>query len=244
MSPSHSTYTLKQADLSPYSWDQTYATDLTTHASTPSHAGHAWFSDVNASHKVLKYLTSSALALDRETTSFLDLGTGNGEMLFLLREEGGFSNKLIGVDYSKLSVELCKKLAQQKGLVLGPSLDGRNSMEFTLWDILHSKPRPEWVEGFDVVLDKGTFDAVSLSGEVDELQRRVFEGYARRVVGLVKEGGMVVVTSCNWTEEELKTWFCGEESILEVYGRVEYPVLKFGGQTGQSVCSVCFKKKS
>lgn len=55
---------------------------------------------------------------------------------------------------------------------------------------------------------------------------------------------MVVVTSCNWTDEELNTWFCGEESILEVYGRVEYPVFKFGGQTGQSVCSVCFKKKS
>ena len=184
------------------------------------------------------------MGLDKEATTFLDLGTGNGEMLFLLREEGGFTNRLIGVDYSRSSVELCKQLAQQKGLALGSSLDGRTCIDFALWDILHSNPRPEWVEGFDVVIDKGTFDAVSLSGEVDELQRRVVEGYARRVEGLVKKGGLVVVTSCNWTEEELKTWFCGKESTLEVSGRVNYPVFKFGGHTGQSVCTICFKKKS
>ncbi len=163
-------------------------------------------------------------------------------MLFLLREEGKFAGRLVGVDYSDASIDLCRQLAIQKGYPLGPSFDGRNSLEFTIWDVMRTPPRQEWVEGFDVVLDKGTFDAVSLSGEVDEQGRRICEGYRERVERLVKKGGYVLVTSCNWTEEELGEWFTG--GGLEVFGRVEYPIFKFGGQTGQSVCSVCFKKKS
>ena len=161
-------------------------------------------------------------------------------MLFLLREEGKFAGRFIGVDYSEASIDLCRRLAIGKGYLLGPSFDGRGSLEFAIWDIMRTPPKQEWVEGFDVVLDKGTFDAVSLSGEVDEQGRRICEGYRERVERLVKKGGYVLVTSCNWTEEELGEWFTGGE--LEVFGRVEYPVFKFGGQTGQSVCSVCFKK--
>ena len=220
----------------------TYATDLTTHVSTPSHTGQIWFADVNASQKTLKYLTAPALSLSREETSFLDLGTGNGEMLFLLREEGKFASRLVGVDYSEASIDLCRQLATQKGYPLGPSFDGSRSLEFAIWDIMRTPPRQEWVEGFDVVLDKGTFDAVSLSGEVDEQGKRLCEGYRERVEKLVKKGGYVLVTSCNWTEEELGEWFTG--GGLEVFGRVEYPIFKFGGQIGQSVCSICFKKKS
>ena len=162
-------------------------------------------------------------------------------MLFLLREEGKFAGKLVGVDYSEASIDLCRQLAIQEGYPLEPSSNGR-SLEFAIWDIMRTPPRQEWVEGFDVVLDKGTFDAVSLSEEVDEQGKRICEGYRERVEMLVKKGGYVLVTSCNWTEEELAEWFTGGE--LDVFGRVEYPTFKFGGQTGQSVCSVCFKKKS
>lgn len=163
-------------------------------------------------------------------------------MLFLLREEGKFTGRFVGVDYSSASIDLCRQLALQKGYPLRPSFDGRRSLEFAIWDIMRTPPRQEWVEGFDVVLDKGTFDAVSLSGEVDEQGRRICEGYRERVERLVKKGGYVLVTSCNWTEDELGKWFTG--GGLEVFGRVEYPIFKFGGQTGQSVCSICFKKKS
>lgn len=159
-------------------------------------------------------------------------------MLFLLREEGGFKGRVVGVDYSHSSIQLCREIAMKKGYALGPSLKG--GMEFTQWDIMDMKPRPQWVEGWDVVLDKGTFDAISLSEEVDEQGRRVVEGYRERVEGLVRKGGLLVVTSCNWTEEELRGWFEGGE--LEAVGRVEYPVFKFGGGTGQSVCTVCFRK--
>ncbi|KAJ5574237.1 S-adenosylmethionine-dependent methyltransferase [Penicillium hispanicum] len=99
--------------------------------------------------------------------------------------------------------------------------------------------------GFDIVLDKGTFDAISLAGDAKD--RRVCERYPDIVRRLVRRGGFLVVTSCNWTEEELVKWFtgAGETSPADrfvVWGRVEYPRFRFGGQEGQGVCTVCFQR--
>ena len=156
-------------------------------------------------------------------------------MLFSLRGEGGFAGRLLGVDYSVPGIELCRRLAREKGWESGV-------VGFRVWDVLRDERDEGWGEGFDVVLDKGTFDAVSLSGEVDEGGRRVCEGYRERVEPLVKPGGVLLITSCNWTERELKGWFESEDG-LEAVRRIEYPVFTFGGQTGQSVCSVCFRRR-
>ena len=100
--------------------------------------------------------------------------------------------------------------------------------------------------GFDVVLDKGTFDAISLAGDAKET--RVCERYPDIARKLLKAGGFLVVTSCNWTEDELVKWFTsGTEGVsrsdrLDVWGRVEYPRFRFGGQEGQGVCTVCFQR--
>lgn len=158
-------------------------------------------------------------------------------MLFLLREEGGFSGRMVGVDYSEQSVALCQRIAESKGLA--NATNGQSlGLSFSQCNIMRNHP---WEEAFDVVLDKGTFDAVSLSDENDEQGRRMCEGYKERIEPLVKEGGLFIVTSCNWTEKELKLWFEGGE--LEAIGRVEYPVFTFGGQTGQSISTVCFKRR-
>ena len=58
---------------------------------------------------------------------------------------------------------------------------------------------------YDVCLDKGTYDAISLSPHVPQLNCR--ESYARCVQEIVRSGGMFILTSCNWTEEELKEHF-------------------------------------
>ena len=222
------------------SWDTTYTHDIDTHAETSSHTGQDWFSDVNASSKILRYLQSSALNLDIEDTSFLDLGTGNGEMLLMLREEGDFRGKMVGVDYSAASIHLCRKRLE----ILQEEAPEVQDIDFVEWDVIHQAPRAEWGDGFDVVLDKGTFDAISLSGERDGngIGRRICERYREKVERLMRRGGCLIVTSCNWTEDELRQWFEGEE--LCAVGRVEYPVFKFGGQTGQSISTICFKKTS
>jgi len=152
-------------------------------------------------------------------------------MLFQLRAEGEFEGRMVGVDYSPASIQLCHKRLQ----ALQNEDVCIDNIAFEVWDALNDAPLGEWEGGFDVVLDKGTFDAVSLSEEG-------CQGYRERVEPLVSEGGWLVVTSCNWTEEELGVWF--EGGALVKTGRVEYPVFRFGGEMGQSVATVCFRKKS
>ncbi|KAF7585227.1 hypothetical protein BBP40_011617, partial [Aspergillus hancockii] len=79
--------------------------------------GTSWFSEHNAPDKVLQFLTSEEFPLapcntaDAELKpSILDLGTGNGSMLALLRKRGGFGGVMVGVDYSARSVELAREL--------------------------------------------------------------------------------------------------------------------------------------
>lgn len=198
-----------------------YDVELHNHASDPNDTGTVWFSDSSAPERVLAYLNSLELP---PGTSFLDLGTGNGEMLFLLREEGGFLGRMVGVDYSTASIELAQRIAGDKGLSEG--------IEFEIRDVLGDT---EDRSTYDVVLDKGTFDAISLSG-----QHGVEERYVQKVASLIAHGGLVVITSCNWTEKELRSWFEGGEIVY--HDRVHYPVFQFGGQTGQPISTICFKK--
>ncbi|MCJ1430427.1 hypothetical protein MMC29_008345, partial [Sticta canariensis] len=187
---------------------------------------------------ILAYLSSAAhLALPVGETTFLDLGAGNGEMLFRLREQGGFAGRMMGLDYSAASVELARKIkgAKSNDTAAPATMEG---IDFQVWDIMGSE---RWGGGaFDVVLDKGTFDAVSLSADVDRQGNRVCEGYRARVEGMVKRGGVLLVTSCNWTEGELREWFGGGGFRYE--GQVEYPRFRFGGGMGQSISSVCFRR--
>ena len=174
---------------------------------------------------------AAALGLRSEGTTFLDLGCGNGSLLFALRGEG-WGGEMVGVDYAGEAVELARRVGREKG----------EGVRFEVWDLLGPEgEEEEWIPegGFDVVLDKGTFDAVALSEAREAAQRRVCEGYVRAVRRLVREGGVVLLTSCNWTEEELGAWF-GEG--WEVWGRIRYPTFRFGGGEGQSVSSVCFRR--
>jgi len=133
--------------------------------------------------------------------------------------------------------------SEGKGVGKGQS----GEVEFEVWDIMSQDPQGvvltgDNTEGWDIVLDKGTFDAISLSEETDAAGRRICEGYKDRVVPLVKEGGILLVTSCNWTEEELRTWFEGQE--FKYWDTIKYKSFSFGGQKGQTISSVCFRKQT
>lgn len=206
------------------------------------------------------------LRVTKDNCSFLDLGTGNGHFLFRLREgeeadsddeeeekeshvgtraqeKSSWNGRMLGVDYSQKSIDFAKKIAIDKGL--GPSDGPSKQVEFINWDLITEEPSPILSQpnesGWDVVLDKGTFDAISLSEEVDAQGRRICEGYKERVVPLIRKGGVLLITSCNWTEEELDTWFVGGE--LEKVKSIEYRSFSFGGKKGQTISSVCFRRK-
>ena len=149
---------------------------------------------------------------------------------------------MLGVDYSLKSVEFARRIARDKGVASGA---GEKEVEFRKWDIMTEDPDSvndgTSARGWDVVLDKGTFDAISLSEERDAEGRRICEGYKQRVCPLIREGGIFLVTSCNWTEEELRGWFEGGE--LEYVDTIKYKSFSFGGRKGQTISSICFKKR-
>ena len=57
---------------------------------------------------------------------------------------------------------------------------------------------------YDVILDKGTYDAISLNPE-NALEQR--KQYITNVHAMLKDGGLLFITSCNWTEDQLKEQF-------------------------------------
>ena len=57
---------------------------------------------------------------------------------------------------------------------------------------------------YDVVLDKGTYDAICMNPDDAQNQRIKY----RQAVGrLVRNGGLFIITSCNWTQAELLQHF-------------------------------------
>lgn len=172
---------------------------------------------------------------ENENLRILDLGSGNGHMLFALRDEG-WSAELIGVDYSEPSVQLARRIHETRSYT-----NGELRVQFELFDILSREVQPTWLgRGFDVVLDKGTFDAISLNDVKDEDGKIGAEVYGERIQHLIRRGGFLLVTSCNWTTDELQKWLQTPE--LAYHGVIKYPSFTFGGVQGQSVSSVCFKK--
>jgi len=228
--------------------------------------GTIWFSDSAAEEKMIEYMNTLELSQDidnedNDALRILDLGTGNGHLLFALREDG-WAAELVGVDYSEKSVRLAqqihqKQLEEVEGVENEDNKDDGDNMSvrdnrlgkwspgtlsFEQYDILQDTPGLWLKHGFDIVLDKGTFDAISLSDDKDpQTGRRTFEGYGRKVAALVRQGGYLLVTSCNWTEDELRKWF--ESDVLHFHQSIKFPSYTFGGVKGQTVSSICFKRK-
>jgi len=214
---------------------------------------------------MVKFLRAEArrLSLRPARAAVLDLGCGNGALLRAARRRAGFRGRCLGVDYSARSVELARRIegapedddddeSEDEDGDTGSSggrgeEDGRR-VEFQVWDVLRSPLSEIGGEGaWDVVLDKGTFDAVSLSEERDA----ACAAYKDRVLALLRPGGCFLVTSCNWTEDELRRWFRGgggpDEGAgagLDVVGRIDYPSFSFGGVKGQTISTLCFMKQT
>ncbi|PSK34009.1 Protein-lysine N-methyltransferase efm4 [Elsinoe australis] len=234
-------------------WDEAYEREIRNHAEDADDEGTVWFDDTGAEEKVLELLNKHAeegslSEVDGDTYSaskFLDLGTGNGHMIFELREEG-WQGDMVGVDYSETSVRLAQQIAAQRAEsdASAEKNKAKNTTAFYKWDLLQDEPGAWLKDGFDVVLDKGTFDAISLSSETNAQGRRSHEGYREKVLPLIKPGGLFIITSCNWTRDEVLKWFEGADGQLSLVDEVDYPSFTFGGEKGQSVCTLAFKRKS
>ncbi|KAI5804337.1 S-adenosyl-L-methionine-dependent methyltransferase [Geopyxis carbonaria] len=214
-------------------WEQAYEREQKNFLGNALDEGQIWFEESDAENRILRYLEDENL---NPQASYLDVGTGNGHLLFELLQTGGFEGPMVGIDYSPKAIELARMVANKRGI--------GESLRFEVMDIIKDNIEgASWVPngGFDVILDKGTYDAISLSEELLGNGKRVYEDYPKKVSVVLKTGGLLIVASCNWTEDELKQKMTAQ-CDLKYHGRIRYPSFSFGGKVGQTISTVCFKK--
>lgn len=115
---------------------------------------------------------------------------------------------------------------------------------------------------YNLLLDKGTFDAISL---MEDFGSAVRDRYLKATSSLLKDDGLFLIATCNWTIDEIEQHMatCIElilncrlfptdlcRSIICVfhfsgYSRTEViptPSMQFGGQQGNKVSVVVVRK--
>ena len=159
-----------------------------------------WFGEESVD-RVVRWLSKNE-DLVPKIAHILDLGCGNGKSCFELACEG--YDNVIGVDYCSEAIELSRKIAEKHDVT---------NVKFQTCDILtdiDSLRSDIGRQTFDVCMDKGTYDAVSLNPDNPKEKR---EKYIQNVALLLEKQGFLIITSCNWTEEELKTQFSKSKFI-------------------------------
>lgn len=123
----------------------------------------------------------------------LDIGTGNGVMLFSLVEAGYDPARMLGIDYSEDSVRLAKLVATARE---------REAVTFAQGDFLKDDPPklPGMVDGWDLLLDKGTYDAIGLASK-DAEGAKPKDAYPSRVARLLKPGGLFLITCTSLSKD-------------------------------------------
>lgn len=239
------------------SWDDFYSREHQNFAHDPADTGEEWFSDSDASTRMLRYLEDLATdrpdILDTDTSRFLDLGTGNAQLLLGVRETG-FEGKLVGLDYSVPAVEFAREVVDRACEDQGWDRDGFELVQADFLNAREDKDKGDeksrWLLSgeWDCVLDKGTLDAIALAhitypSPLDASKELTgVQLYPRKVARMLAPTGVFLITSCNFTAEELER-IMGREGLV-VHGQVEYPTFEFGGKKGQTVCTLAFRHAS
>ncbi|XVE78671.1 hypothetical protein DITRI_Ditri13aG0165500 [Diplodiscus trichospermus] len=247
-------------------WDAAYADELANFREH-GHAGEIWFGadvmvtvtswtkslciDISQGHMPNHVDGAKPEAVEQDDKylscwSVLDIGTGNGLLLQDLAKQG-FTD-LTGTDYSEGAIDLARSLADRGGF---------SSIKFLVDDILETKLERQ----FQLVMDKGTLDAIGLHPD-GPIKRML---YWDSVSKLVAPGGVLVITSCNHTKDELvqEVENFNQRNIgmpqqpnivadqetprdlppFQYLNHVRtYPTFMFGGSVGSRVASVAFRR--
>ncbi|CEQ41232.1 SPOSA6832_02923, partial [Sporobolomyces salmonicolor] len=170
------------------------------------------------------------------------VGTGNGQLLFCFSSAGYTS--LTGIDYSPLSIQLAQSILSAR---LSAASSHSDEDESSSSPLAHPPPRffaadilgvglGKEVEGvtgeqWDLITDKGTYDAVCLSDELKD---------GRSLRELYVEANPA---AGNWTQAELEKAFVSQQTGLKVHSHVPRASFMFGGSTGSSITTIAFEKQ-
>lgn len=237
-------------------WDEVYEREV-TNFNEIGEEGEVWFGE-DAVMRMIKFLEKYFTETIAGTFSseegakaptVLDLGTGNGHLLFEMIESSADLEEvidpshLVGIDYSAASIELAKSIGAKRGgdceRVHFSTADLLDAASVQSLRSMPSKQLGAEEEAWDLVCDKGTLDAIALSSQPIDGKLPI-DLYSNAVTALVKKNGIFLITSCNFTEEELKTRFTSRE--FEVEQVLPTPSFTFGGAKGSTTTSIAFRK--
>ncbi|VDN50457.1 unnamed protein product [Dracunculus medinensis] len=165
--------------------------------------GEIWFGK-RAENRIVQYIEENIFD---KSSRIIDLGCGNGSLLHCLQQKQ--FTKLFGVDYCNNAVNLAKNIVidlLDKNVLMG--------------------------EKFDVVIDKGTWDAMSLS---NDRNIRLLT-YRNLICKILDENGIFIMISffIGFSFSDLMEFVCGINLASHT--------LKFGGSTGVTTSGVVFRK--
>jgi len=217
-------------------WDTVYEEEL-SNFEEHGDEGEIWFG-IETVEKMVEWSLKNIRP--HNNPAILEVGSGNGTLLFALAEAGYPSDRILGIDYSSDAVKLARSIASTRQ---------GEQITFAVSDFLKDDPpvlasmRQESDKdgSWNLILDKGTFDAIAL-GEKDDRGHSPAAGYPEHVEKLLRPGGYFLITSCNFTEEELRLKFSAPATGLQYHSRIQHPTFEFGGKSGSICSSVAFQK--
>lgn len=164
-------------------------------------------------------LSLSADSCSQCTPLIPTVGTGNGQLMFAFSSAGYTS--LTGIDYSPLSIQLAQsilesRLSSSSSESTTTTTQENEDDEEESYDRSQPKlsnPPPKFFtadilevalgnsvsgvtgEKWELITDKGTYDAVCLSDETRE-GKRLQDLYVESIAKLLEKGGIFLITSC------------------------------------------------
>ncbi|KRY87026.1 Protein bicaudal D [Trichinella pseudospiralis] len=206
-------------------WENVYQVEMENFIDT-GHVGEVWFGKA-CELRMIKWLEEHENIIPKHS-SILDLGCGNASLLLNLAKQG-YSN-LTGIDYSVSAVQLAQAKANQENL---------NQVHFQNLDLLNNSENLH--NKFDVILDKGTFDVISLREDADKAVPIYISNLIRYYCRESNLPRLFFIASCNNTRMELINYF---EMNFEIMDEEHFSTISFGGKTGTTLTCVIFSLKS
>ncbi|CAD6884201.1 unnamed protein product [Tilletia controversa] len=226
-------------------WDGVYERELNNWEDHRDE-GEVWFGE-EAVERMATYLERAFedeeldVVLLQGPQAILDLGMGNGHLLFALHESPDVDVEpasMLGIDYSPASVSLAQRIGREKA-------EGSEEVRFEQVDLMSADAvnRLAGETGWAIVCDKGTLDAIALSSQpINDILP--VDLYTEAVGKLTRPDGIFLITSCNFTKDELIRRFSEREGgLFDVEKVVPAPTFTFGGQTGQSTTTIAFRRR-